>query len=80
MKISVLYCLPIAKFHIFLECLLTYTHPVVYPKCIGSGIQTTVKSNKLSNVMTVCRRGFHNDVMTHMLQFGGGTIHIIFVR
>ena len=45
-------------------------HPIIYPKCIGSGIQTTVKLNKPLSVMTVCRHGFHNGVMAYMLQVG----------
>ena len=46
-EISVLCCLAIEKFNILLECLLHYTHPIVCPKCINNGIQTTVKPNKL---------------------------------
>ena len=38
------------------------------------GIQTLVKSNKLSSVMAECRHGFYNGVMAHMLQFGESTI------
>ena len=33
---------------------------------MGSEIQTTVKANELSSVMTVCVNRFHNDVMTHV--------------
>ena len=58
------------KFHILLECLLTYTHPIIYPKCLGSGIQNTGKPNKLLSVTTVCRNGFQNGVMAYLLQFG----------
>ena len=47
---------------------LIYTHPVIYPKCIGSRIQNTGKPNKILSVMTVCRHGFHNGVMAYMLQ------------
>ena len=43
-----------------------YTHPIIYPKCIGSGIENNGKPNKLLSVMTVCR---HNGVMACMLQF-----------
>ena len=57
------------KFNLLLECLLPYTHPIIYAKYIGSGIQNTVKPNKLLSVMTVCRHGFHNGVMAYMLQF-----------
>ena len=39
--------------YILLECLLPYTHPIIYPKCIGSGIQNTGKPNELLSVMTV---------------------------
>ena len=46
---------------------------------MGSGIQTTVEANELSSVMTVFVNGFHNDVMTCMLQTGESTIHRIFV-
>ena len=77
--------MPVEKFDLLLECLLPYTHPIIYPKCIGSGIQATVKTNEL--VMTVCRcrhrrrcrHGFHNDIMAYMLQIGGSTIHRVFV-
>ena len=41
------------------ECLLTYTHPIIYPKFIGSGIQNTGKPNKLLHVMTLCRHDFY---------------------
>ena len=37
---------------------------------MGNGIQTTVKENEIFSVMTVCVDGFHNDVMTCMLQIG----------
>ena len=50
----------------YLNVLLPYTHPVVYLKCVESGIQTIVKPNKLSSVMVVCRYGFHNGVGTHV--------------
>ena len=76
--ISVLCCLPFAKFNIILECLLPYTHPIKYAKCIGSGIETIVKQNKPWTLMTVCGHGFRNDVMTYMLQFGESTIYRIF--
>ena len=69
-QISVLCCLQVEKFNILLKCLLPYTHPIIYRKCIGSGIQNTGKPNKLLSVMTVCRHGFHNGVMAYMLQFG----------
>ena len=46
---------------------------------MGSGIQTTVKANELSSVMTVCIHGFNSDVMTCMLQIGESTIHRTFV-
>ena len=70
-KILALCCLQVKKFNKLLECLLRYTHPILYPKCIGSAIQiqTIVKQNKLSSVMTVCRHDFHNGVMEFMLQF-----------
>ena len=55
-------------------------HTLLYTqKYMGSGIQTTVKANELSSVMTVCVNGFHNDVMACMLQIDESTIHIIFV-
>ena len=69
-KSSVLCCLQVEKFNILLECLLPYAHLIIFPKCMGSGIQTTVKPNKLLSVMNECRHGFHNGVMTYMLQFG----------
>ena len=59
--------------------MLSYTHPIIYPKCIGSGIQSTVKPNKLLSVITVCRHGFHNGVTAYMLQFGESIKHRIFV-
>ena len=71
--------MPAKKFSILLECLLSYTHPIVYPKCIGIGIQTTVKPNELSSAMTVRRYGFHNGAMTYTLQFGESTPHRNFV-
>ena len=49
-----------------LLALLPYTHPILYPKCIGSGIQNTIKSNELSSVMIVCKHGFHGGVDTHV--------------
>ena len=79
-KISVLCCLPIEKLNILLECLLPCTHPILYSKCIGRGIQTTVKPNKLSSLITVCRHGFYNGVMAYMLQFGEIATNTIFVR
>ena len=63
-------CLHGEKFNILHEYLLPYTHPILYPKCIGSGIQTTVKPNKLLSVITMYKHGFHNGVMAYMLQFG----------
>ena len=71
--------MPVEKVHILLECLLLYTNLIVYPKCVGSEIKSIVKLNKLSSVVTVCRYGFHNDVMAPMFQFGGGAIHRIYV-
>ena len=41
---------------------LSYTHPILYPKCIVNEIQTTVKPNKLC-AMTVYRHDLHNGVM-----------------
>ena len=46
---------------------------------MGSGIQTTVRSNEFTSTMTVCRNGFHNGVMTYMLQISKSTIHRNFV-
>ena len=69
-QISVLCCLQVEKYNILLKCLLPYTHPILYSKGIGSGIQTTVKPNKLLSVMDVCKRGFHNGVVAYILQFG----------
>ena len=60
----------VEKFNILLECLLTETHSLAYPKCIGSGIHNIGKRNKLLSIMTVCGHGFHNGVMAYMLQFG----------
>ena len=69
----------IETFNILLECLLPYTHPTVYPKCIGSGNQTTVKPNELSSNINVSRHGFHNGVIAYILQLGESIIHRIFV-
>ena len=33
----------IEKFKMLLECSLPYTHPIAYPRCTDSGIQTTVE-------------------------------------
>ena len=44
--------LPVDKFNVLLKLFLLYTHFIVYPKYTGIGIQTTVKSNELSSVMT----------------------------
>ena len=46
---------------------------------MGNGVQTTVKVNELSSVMTVCRHDFHNGAMAYMLQNGESTIYRIFV-
>ena len=69
----------VEKFNVLLKCLLPYTHLTVYPKYMGNGIQTTVKTNELSSVMNVCIHDFHNDIMTCILQIGESTIHRIFV-
>ena len=71
LSISVLCCFPVEKFNVLLECLLPYMHAILYPKCISSGIQATVKPNELLSVMTVRRNDFYNGVMTYMPQFGG---------
>ena len=47
---SVLCCFPDEKLNILFENLLPCTHRIVYLKCIGSGIQTTVKPNKVSSI------------------------------
>ena len=39
----------------------------MYPKCRGSGIQNTVKPNKLLSVMNMCRHGFENGVIPYNL-------------
>ena len=57
------------KFNLLLKCLLPYANPIMYQKCIGTGIQNTGKPKKLLSVMTVFRHGFHNGVMAYMLQF-----------
>ena len=62
-----------------IECLLPYTHPIVYPKFTDSGIKTTAKPNERSSVMSVRRHGFHNGFMADLSQFGKSIIHIIFV-
>ena len=59
--------------------MLTYTHPIIYPNCIGSGIQNTGKLNKLLSVVNLCRHGFQNGVMSFMLQFDQSALHRIFV-
>ena len=69
MKISVLGCQKVEKFNLLREYLLHYTHGITYPKCLGSGIQSTGKPNKPLSVMTVCRHGFHNGVIAYMSQF-----------
>ena len=78
-KISVLYCLPVEKFNRLLECLLLCTRSIIYPKCMDSGVETTIKPNELTSFMAVRRRGFHNGLMTYMLQFSESTIRRIFV-
>ena len=71
MKVSELCCLQVEKFNILLECLQPYTYPILYPKCIGSGIQNTVNQiNFYLSSINVWRHGFHNDVLAYMLQFG----------
>ena len=60
----------VEEFNILLECLLPYTHPNIYPKGIGSGIQNTGKPNKLLSLMTVYRHDFHDGAMAYILQFG----------
>ena len=50
-----------------ISVLCPYTHPIIYPKCIGNGVQNNVKPNILSSAMTVCRHGFHNGVMAYMV-------------
>ena len=59
--------------------LVNLTHPIMYPNCIGSGIQNTGKLNKLLSAMNLCRHGFQNGVMSFMLQFGQSAIHRIFL-
>ena len=61
-KVLVLCYYEVEKFNILLESLLTYTHPIIYPKCIGHGIQNTNKPNKLLSVMPVCRHDSQNGV------------------
>ena len=51
-----------------------WIHILLY---MGSRIQATVKENELSSVVKVYVSGFHNDVMTCMLQIG--TIHRVLV-
>ena len=53
--------------------ILSYT-----PNIWAVGFRPLLKVNELSSVMTVCIYGFHNDVMTYMLQIGESTIHKIF--
>ena len=62
--------------------LATLYTSIIYPECIGSGIQNTGKPNKVLSVMTVCRHGFHNGIMTYMLQFGqcGFVAWVVFVK
>ena len=55
--------------NLLLECLLPYTHPIIYPIIQAVGFRTLANQTSLS-FMTVCRHGFHNDVMAYMLQFG----------
>ena len=55
--------------NILLECSLPYAHPIIYPKCIDSRIQNTVKPNKLLSAMTLWRHGLHSGAMVYMLQF-----------
>ena len=69
-KMSLLCCLEVEKFNLLLDCLLPYTHPTIYSKCLGSEIQTIVKPIKYLSVMSVCRHDFHHGVMEYMLQFG----------
>ena len=38
------------KFNLLPECLLPYTHPIIYPECIGCGVQNTGKPNKLYGI------------------------------
>ena len=44
---------------------LNASYAVLYPKCMGSGIQAIEKINKLLSAMTACRNAFHNGPMTH---------------
>ena len=50
------------KLRNLLGCLLPYINPNLYPKCINSGIQATVKPNKPLSVVIVHKHGLHNDV------------------
>ena len=38
------------KFNTLFTCLLPYTYSIIYTKCMGNGIQITVKANELSCV------------------------------
>ena len=60
--------------YILLERLLPDTHSIIYPKCMGSGIQAAVKANELSLSIAVCSHGFCNGVMAHILQIEESTI------
>ena len=76
---SVLCCQEVEKFNLLLGCQLPYTHPIIYSKCIVSGIQNTGKSNKILPLLTVCRHGLHDCVTEYMLQSGLSAIHRILV-
>lgn len=66
--------MPVEEVHILLESLLPYSHAIVYPKCMGGGIQAVHEANELLLVMTLCR---HNGAMEYMLQIRESTIYRI---
>ena len=60
----------VCKLRNLIYYLLPYTNPILYPKCIGSRIQTVLKPNKPLSAMTICIHDFYNCVIAYMLQFG----------
>ena len=67
------------QFNVILDCALPYIHLIPYPDCVrGTGHRRLEATTELLLVLTICRRGLHQGIMSYIVGMSNATVQRIF--
>ena len=74
-----LFRLNVDQFNVILDCALPYIHLIPYPDCVrGTGHRRLEATTELLLVLTICRRGLHQGIMSYIVGMSNATVQRIF--